>query len=352
MLNPIRWLMGKFSIDMGIDLGTANTLVYVKDEGVVLSEPSVVAVQRGTTEVLLGGEAVGNRAKEMLGRTPANVVAIRPLKAGTITSFDITEKMLRYFIQRVHNRHHWVKPQVVISVSSGITAVERRAVISSAERAGARKVYLVDQPTAAAIGAGLPVTEPQGCMVVDIGGGTTEVAVLSLGGVVQSQCVRAAGDDFDQAIIRFLKDEHGLVIGPQMAEKIKINIGSVAPMEQEYSMAVRGREVMNGLPRETTVTSDQVREALQGPVREIVEAIKATLEKTPPEISADLVERGILLCGGGALLKGIDRVIHEETQLQVTVADEPLSCVVEGTGIFLENLDLLEGVLNQEEEMG
>ncbi len=352
MLNPIRWLMGKFSIDMGIDLGTANTLVYVKDEGVVLSEPSVVAVQRGTTEVLLGGEAVGNRAKEMLGRTPANVVAIRPLKAGTITSFDITEKMLRYFIQRVHNRHHWVKPQVVISVSSGITTVERRAVISSAERAGARKVFLVDQPTAAAIGAGLPVTEPQGCMVVDIGGGTTEVAVLSLGGVVQSQCVRAAGDDFDQAIIRFLKDEHGLVIGPQMAEKIKINIGSVAPMEQEYSMAVRGREVMNGLPRETTVTSDKVREALQGPVREIVEAIKSTLERTPPEISADLVEKGILLCGGGALLKGIDQVIREETQLEVTVAEEPLSCVVRGTGVFLENLDLLEGVLTQEEEMG
>lgn len=351
MFRPLQWLLGKFSVDMGIDLGTANTLVYVKDEGVVLSEPSVVAVQRGSNEVLLDGMAVGERAKEMLGRTPANVVAMRPLKAGTITSFDITEKMLRYFIRKVHNGHHWVKPQVVISVSSGVTMVERRAVISSAERAGARKVFLVDQPTASAIGAGLPITEPQGCMVVDIGGGTTEVAVLSMGGLVQVECLRLAGDDFDAAIIRHLKDVHNLHIGARTAENIKVNIGSAAPMEQEFSMEVSGREMVVGLPKKVIVGSDEVRAAIQEPLSKITDAIRKTLENTPPEISADLVETGIHLCGGGALLRGIDKVISEQTGLKVTVAEDPLTCVVRGTGVFLENLHLMEGLLQRQEEI-
>jgi len=351
MFRPLEWLTGKFSIDMGIDLGTANTLVHVKDEGVVLSEPSVVAVEKGGKEVLLNGMAVGEKAKEMLGRTPADVVAMRPLKAGTITSFDITEKMLRYFIRRVHNRHHWVKPQVVISVSSGTTMVERRAVISSAERAGARRVYLVDQPTAAAVGAGLPVAEPQGCMIVDIGGGTTEVAVLSMGGIVQADCVRVAGDDFDESIIRHLRNEHGLLIGPQTGENIKINIGSAAPMEQEYSMEVRGRDMVLGLPRSVIVGSDEVRHALQEPIHKIVDAIKVTLEKTPPEISADLVESGVMLAGGGALLRGLDQVIQDQTQLKVACAEEPLLAVVRGTGVFLDNLHLMEGVFQNQEQV-
>jgi len=349
-MKPFEWLMGRFSIDMGIDLGTANTLVCVPNEGIILQEPSVVAVKKGTNEVLLDGDAVGLQAKEMLGKTPGNIVAIRPLKNGVIADFEITEKMLRYFIRKVHERSYLVRPRIVISIPSGITAVEKRAVINSAERAGARKVYLVSEPMAAGIGAGLPIYDPVGNMIVDVGGGTTEVAVISLFGLVTSKSLRVAGDEMDQSIINFLKQKQSLIIGDQTAERIKIAIGSAYPQDQEVEMEVAGRDVRNGLPRRTVINSEMIREALAEPVKAIIQTIRATLETTPPELAADLVTNGVTLAGGGVLLRSIDRRIEEDVQLPVRIAEAPLECVAKGTGEFLNRLDRYSKVLESSED--
>lgn len=330
-------LMGLFSNDIGIDLGTANTLVYVKDRGIVLREPSVVAVQAGTKRIL----AVGEEAKRMLGRTPGNILAIRPMKAGVIADFEITEAMLRYFIKKVHNRRKMVRPRVIISVPSDITEVEKRAVKDSAVHAGAREVFLIEEPMAAAIGVGLPVQEPAGNMIVDIGGGTTEVALISLAGIVFSRSVRVGGDAMDECIAQYMKRVYNLLIGERTSEEIKITMGSAYPMEDETTMEVKGRDLVAGLPKTITVTSAEVREALQEPVSAIVDAIKITLERCPPELSADLVDRGMVLAGGGSLLKGIDKLIAEQTGLPVHIADDPLSAVAEGTGVVLNELNFL-----------
>src|SRR6188474_477333 len=297
VFKPLEWTFGRFSVDMGIDLGTANTLVTVRGRGIILNEPSVVAVRKGTNEVLLGGMAVGNAAKAMLGKTPGSIEAIRPLRHGVIADFEVTEKMLRYFITKVHEGRHFVKPQVVISIPTGITAVERRAVIHSAERAGARRVYLIDEPMAAGIGVDLPVTEARGSLIVDIGGGTTEIAVLSLAGAVVSTSLRIAGDEMDDAIISHMRRQHSLLIGEQTAERIKLTIGSAWPMEQELSMEVKGRDSVSGLPRRSTLTSIEIREALSHPVRLICESIRGILEEAPPEISADLCDTGVTMVG-------------------------------------------------------
>jgi len=327
-----------FSTDIGIDLGTANTLVFVRDRGIVLREPSVVAIQTGTSHVL----AVGAEAKRMLGRTPGNITAIRPMKDGVIADFEITEAMLRYFITKVHNRRHGIKPRVIVAVPSGITEVEKRAVKDSATHAGARDVYLIEEPMAAAIGVGLPVQEPAGNMIVDIGGGTTEVAIISLAGIVLCRSVRVAGDELDEAIIQFMKRAYNLEIGPRMAEDIKIKIGSAYPLEQELTMETRGRDLVAGLPKALTVTSEEIREALQEPIKTIVESIRMTLERCPPELSNDLVDRGIMMAGGGSLIRGLSNLISEETGLPVHVADDPLSAVANGTGVVLQELGFLE----------
>src|ERR1700678_1721812 len=319
-------IFGLFSNDIGIDLGTANTLVYVKDHGIVLREPSVVAVQAGTTNVL----SVGDEAKRMLGRTPGNIVAIRPLKDGVIADFEITEAMLRHFIAKVHNRRKMVRPRVVIAVPSGITEVEKRAVKDSALRAGAREVHLIEEPMAAAIGCGLPVQDAAGNMIIDIGGGTTEVALISLSGIVFCRSVRVAGDELDEAIIQYMKRAYNLMIGERTSEEIKIKIGSAYPIEKETTMEVKGRDLVAGLPKTLTITSQEVREARAEPVQVIVESIRITLELCPPELSADLVERGIVLAGGGALLRGLDKMLAEETGLPVHIAEDPLSSVAEG----------------------
>jgi len=333
-------LLGLFSNDIGIDLGTANTLVYVRDRGIVIREPSVVAIQAGTNRVL----AVGEEAKKMLGRTPGNIVAIRPLKAGVIADFEITEAMLRYFIRKVHNRRMMVRPRVIVAVPSGITEVEKRAVKDSATHAGAREVYLIEEPMAAAIGVGLPVQEPAGNMIVDIGGGTTEVALISLAGIVLSRSVRVGGDEMDEAIVQYMKRVYNLMIGERTAEEIKIAIGSAYPMGEETNMEVKGRDLVAGLPKTLTITSEEVRDALQEPISAIVEAIRITLERCPPELSADLVDRGLVLAGGGALLRGIDKLIAEQTGLPVHVAEDPLSAVAEGTGVVLHELNFLRKV--------
>ncbi len=341
--------LGVFSLDMGIDLGTCNTLVCVKGQGIVLNEPSVVAVKKGTTRVLQDGNAVGLVAKEMIGKTPESIEAIRPLKNGVISDFEITEAMLAYFIRRVHGRSHFVGPRVVIAVPSGITGVEKRAVLDSAERAGARRVYLVGEPMAAAIGAGLPVTEPTASMIVDIGGGTTEIAIISLADVSQSRSVRVAGDDFDEAIIGHLKRNYNMAIGESMAEKIKIQVGSAAPFaESEPTMEVRGRDMISGLPRKTSITAGEVREALQDPVRQIVEAVTQTLEKAPAELSADLVENGIVMAGGSSQLRGLTQVLSNATGLTVKLADDPLTCVARGTAVYLENLELWKDTMESD----
>ena len=337
-------LFGVFSNDIGIDLGTANTLVYVRDRGIVLREPSVVAIQTGSNRVL----AVGEEAKRMLGRTPGSIVAIRPLKAGVIADFEITEAMLRYFIRKVHNRRKMVRPRVIIAVPSGITEVEKRAVKDSASHAGAREVYLIEEPMAAAIGVGLPVQEPAGNMIVDIGGGTTEVALISLAGIVFSRSVRVGGDEMDEAIVQYVKRAYNLMIGERTAEEIKIAIGSAYPMDDETSMEVKGRDLVAGLPKTLALTSEEVREALQEPISTIVEAIRITLERCPPELSADLVDRGLVLAGGGALLRGLERLIAEQTGLPVHVADDPLSAVAEGTGVVLHELNFLRKVAGTE----
>ena len=332
-------ILGWFSVDMGIDLGTCNTLVSVRGEGIILNEPSVVAVKRGTNRVLNHGNAVGWEAKEMLGKTPGSISAIRPLKDGVISDFEITEAMLSYFIRKATGRSRLVSPRVVIAVPSGITTVEKRAVLDSAERAGARRVYLVEEPMAAGIGAGMPIAEPTASMVVDIGGGTTEVAIMSLADIATCESVRVAGDDFDEAIIQHMKKTYNLTIGEQTSERIKIEIGSAAKVEEDTTLDVRGRDNMSGLPRKLEVSSEEIREALQGPVKAIVAAVKRTLERAEPELAADLVDNGICLVGGGALLRGLDVVIKEDTGLDVTIADDPLTCVARGTSIYLENLE-------------
>jgi len=331
-------LLGMFSVDMGIDLGTCNTLVCVKGEGIVLNEPSVVAVRRGTNQVLRGGNAVGHVAKEMLGRTPGSITAIRPLKDGVIADFDITEAMLGYFIRKVHGRRRFVMPRVVIAVPSGITAVEKRAVYNSAERAGARRVYLVEEPMAAGIGAGLPIGEATASMIVDIGGGTTEVAIMSLADIAVVNSLRVAGDEMDAAIIAYMRRKYDLMVGSQTAEQIKIQIGSTAPLEEEMSMEVRGRDIVGGLPKRAVVTSQEVREALAEPVAQIGDCVMRTLEAAEPELAADLVENGIHLAGGGALLRGLEKKLAELTGLPVKVVDDPLCCVARGTSVYLENL--------------
>jgi len=319
---------------MAIDLGTANTLVFVKGQGIVLSEPSVVAINKDTGKV----RAVGVEAKSMIGRTPGNIVAIRPMKDGVIADFETTEEMLRYFIQKVHNRRRLVWPRVAVGVPSGITAVERRAVTESAMQAGAKKVYIIEEPMAAAIGAGLPVQEPQGCMIVDIGGGTTEVAVISLGGIVFSKSVRVAGDEMDQAIIQHLKRTYNMMVGERTAEEIKIAIGSAYPLKEELEMQVKGRDQVMGLPKVITITSEEIRESLREPVSAILDAVRVTLERTPPELSADIVDRGVVVAGGGALLRGLDQLLAKETGLHVATAEDPLTAVVLGAGRFLDEL--------------
>lgn len=333
-----------FGKDMGIDLGTANTLVYVRGKGIVVNEPSVVAVNTNTNEVL----AVGNEAKEMIGRTPGNIIAIRPVKDGVIADFAITQAMLRYFIDKAYTRSLFgPKPRVIICVPSGVTEVEKRAVVEAAIAAGARdrEAYLIEEPMAASIGAGLPVEEPTGSMVVDIGGGTSEVAVISLGGIVTSTSLRVAGDDLDAYIAAYIKKEYNLAIGDRTAEEIKLTIGSAYPKDVLEEMDIRGRDLVTGLPKTVTITSDEMLKAIHDPIHEIIDTIRQTLEATPPELAADVMETGITLTGGGALLSGLDRLIAEETGMPVNIADEPLNCVVKGTGIVLEKIDKLKGVL-------
>ncbi|MCX7713736.1 MAG: rod shape-determining protein [Chthoniobacterales bacterium] len=340
-------LLGFFSNDIGIDLGTANTLVYLKDHGIVLREPSVVAVQQGTNKVL----AVGDEAKRMLGRTPGSIVAIRPLKDGVIADFEVTEAMLRHFISKVHNRRRMVRPRVVIAVPSGITEVEKRAVRESAIHAGAREVYLIEEPMAAAIGVGLPVQDAAGNMIVDIGGGTTEVAVISLSGIVFSRSVRVAGDELDEAIAQYLKRAYNLMVGERTAEELKIKIGSAYPLEKEVTVEVKGRDMVAGLPKTITISSQEVREAMAEPIATIVDSVRITLERCPPELSADLVDRGFVLAGGGALLRGLDRLLAEETGLPVHVAEDPLSAVAEGTGKVLSEMKFLRALAANEKHL-
>jgi len=345
-------LFGWFSVDMGIDLGTCNTLVCVRGEGIVLNEPSVVAVRKGTNKVLNNGTAVGWAAKEMLGKTPGTISAIRPMKDGVISDFEVTEAMLAYFIRKVTGRSRLFAPRVVNAVPSGITAVERKAVFESAARAGARKVYLIEEPMAAAMGAGLPVGEPTASMIVDIGGGTTDVAIISLAGMVTCESLRVAGDEFDEAIINHMKKQYGLMIGEQTAERIKIEIGSAAPLQKELTMDVRGRDAVQGLPRKVVVSSEEIREALLEPVGQIVEAVLRTLENADAELSADLVDNGIMLAGGGAMLRGIGKVIEDRTGLSVRIAEDPLTCVARGTAIYLENLEEWKATMDTDLDEG
>lgn len=330
--------------DMAVDLGTANTLVYVRGRGIVLNEPSVVAVNQDTGGIL----AVGIEAKKMIGRTPGNIVAIRPLKDGVIADFDTTERMLRYFIQKVHKRSYLAKPRIVVCVPSGITGVEQRAVKDAGYAAGARKVYIIEEPMAAAIGAGLPIHEPTGNMVVDIGGGTTEVAVISLGGIVTALSIRVGGDELDQSIINWVKREYSLLLGERTAEEIKMAIGSAYQLANEYDAEIRGRDLATGLPKTITVTAAEIRKALEEPVNAIVNAVKGTLDKCPPELSSDLMDRGIVLTGGGALLKGLDERLRRETGMPIHIAERPLDAVVEGSGKCIEEFEALEKVLISE----
>ena len=332
-------LLSFFSSDIGIDLGTANTLVFVKDRGIVIREPSVVAIQGGTKRIL----AVGDEAKRMLGRTPGNIVAIRPMKSGVIADFGITEEMIRYFISKVHSTK-LVKPRVIVAVPSDITEVEKRAVQESAKHAGAREVFLIEEPMAAAIGVGLPVSEPAGNMIVDIGGGTCEVALISLAGIVYARSVRVGGDAMDECIVQYMRRVYNLMIGERTAEEIKITIGSAyapANKEDEQTLDVKGRDLVAGLPKTLTVTSEEIRDALQEPVSAIVDAVRITLEKCPPELSSDLVDRGLVLAGGGSMLRGLDKLIASQTGLPVTLADDPLTAVAEGTGVVLNELNFL-----------
>ncbi len=336
----LRSIFSVFSNELAIDLGTANTLVFAKNKGIVVSEPSIVAINKVTGKV----EAVGKEAKEMLGRTPGNITAIRPMKDGVIADFEVTEKMLTYFIQKAHNRKVWVAPRIVIGIPSEITQVEKRAVKDSALRAKASEVFLVDQAMAAAIGAGLPVIEPSGNMVVDIGGGTTDIAVISMAGIVYSSSVRVAGDEMDEAIIKYLRKKYNLLIGERSAEQVKMEVGSAYPLEKPMTMEIKGRNLIEGIPKTLVVTDEEVREALEETVGILVNAVRVALERTPPELSADIVDRGIVLTGGGALLKNLDKRLREETGLPVSMSEDPLSSVVLGTGKMLEDLRLLRKV--------
>jgi rod shape-determining protein MreB and related proteins len=339
LTKQIGNLLGTFSSDIGIDLGTATTLIYVRGEGIVLCEPSVAAIYKNTGECL----AVGEEAKRMLGKTPGTIVAIRPMKDGVIADFDVTEEMLRQFIRKAHpKRTLFFGPRIVVAVPSGITEVEKRAVKDSALRAGAREVIPIEEPIAAAIGVGLPIAEPQGSMIIDIGGGTTEIAVISLGGIVHAKSIRIGGDEMDSAIIEHMKKNYNLMIGERTAEEIKIKVGSAWPADEELTIEVRGRDLITGLPKFIKANSDEVKKALEAPLREIIEAAKVTLERTPPELAADLIERGIVLCGGGALLRGLDKLISEETGLACFVADDPLTAVALGTGKILEEPKFLK----------
>ncbi len=334
---------GKFSQDIGIDLGTANTLVYTRQKGIVINEPSVVVINTKTNQVL----AIGNDAKRMVGRTPAHIVATRPLSDGVVSDFEVTEQMLKYFIEKVHQESFTLfpRPRVVIGIPSGVTEVEKRAVEDATMNAGARQVFLIEEPMAAAIGARLPVQDPQGSMIVDIGGGTTEVAVISLGGIVASRSLRIAGDELNQNIIQYARKEFNLLLGERTAEEIKIAVGSALKPNQQLIASMRGRDLLSGLPKEIVVNDDQIREALQRSVRIIVNNIRDTIEETPPELVADIMHRGIMLAGGGALLRGLGTLIAEQTEIPVHVADDPLTCVVRGTGFVLEDLELLKDVL-------
>lgn len=327
-----NYILGLFSNDMGIDLGTATTLVYVKGEGIVLCEPSVVAIDKNTNKVM----AVGREAKHMLGRTPGDILAIRPMKDGVIADFEITEAMLRHFIEKAQHRRVLAKPRMVIAIPSGITEVEKRAVRESAERAGAGSVYLIEEPKAAAIGVGLPIQEPLGNMIIDVGGGTTEIAVISLGGIVFARSIRIGGDEMDQSIIEYLKKTYNLMVGERTAEDIKIKIGSAYPLDEELSLEIRGRDLVAGLPKTITITSEEVRDAMRESIRAILESVKIVLERTPPELAADLIEHGIMMAGGGSLLRGLDSLISEETGLPVHIAEDPLTAVAMGTGKVLD----------------
>jgi rod shape-determining protein MreB len=330
-----------FTRDIGIDLGTANTLVHMKGKGIVLREPSVVAINNHTGDVL----SVGLDAKNMIGRTPGNITAIRPMKDGVIADFQVTQGMLKYFIRKVMGNNKLLRPRVVVCVPSGVTEVEKRAVIDATLQAGAKEAYLIEEPMAAAIGAKLPVEEPSGSMVVDIGGGTSEVAVISLGGIVVSRSLRIAGNELDDAIVHYVKKEYNLMIGERTAEDIKIRIGSASPLEPEININISGRDLVTGLPKDISISSKEIREALSEPVNAIVDSIKYTLEKTPPELAADIMERGIMLTGGGALLKGLDKLILKETGIPVNIAEFPLDCVVLGTGRVLDEIEVLRNVL-------
>ena len=340
--NPISAFLGLFSHDVGIDLGTANTLVMVKGRGIVIEEPSVVAIDRVSKKIL----AIGAEAKRMVGRTPSSIVAVRPLKDGVISDFHVTERMLHYFIRTVHERFGFgiPRPRVVVGIPSGVTEVEKRAVHDATLNAGAREAYLIEEPMAAAIGAGLPIMEPAGCMIVDIGGGTTEVAVIALGGIVVSTSIRTAGDEMDQEIINYSRPVHNMAIGERMAEEIKIAAGSAFPLEEEETVEIRGRDLATGLPKAVEVSTIEIRDALSGPVSAIIEAVRSTIEITPPELVADLMFRGIALAGGGALLRGLDRRLQQETKFPVYVAEDPLTCVVRGTGEVLEETRMLAKV--------
>jgi rod shape-determining protein MreB len=339
-VNVMAGILGWFSNDLAIDLGTATTLVYVRGRGIVLNEPSVVAIEKKTENLL----AVGVEAKKMLGRTPGNIVAIRPMKEGVIADFEMAEKMLRHFITKAHNRSTFVRPRIIIGVPSRITQVEQRAVRDSAELAGAREVYLIEEPVAAAIGAGLPITEPSGNMVVDIGGGTTDIAVLSLGGIVYSESVKVAGDRMDDAIMNYVKKKYNLLIGDHMAERIKVEIGSAYPFEERKEMMVKGRDLISGIPRTLVLNDAEIREALVEPISTIINAIKVALENTPPELAGDIIDCGMVLTGGGSLLRGMDIRLREETGLPIITVDDPLTSVVLGVGKILDELDLLRKV--------
>ena len=340
-MSVIKKIIGKMSHDMGIDLGTANTLVYTKGDGIVLREPSIVAIDQKSNQTL----AVGSEAKRMLGRTPGNIIAVRPLRDGVIANFDVTETMIRYFIEKVHKRAWFINPKIIIGVPSGITEVEKRAVLDAAMHAGASEAYLIEEPMAAAIGAGLPVSEPTGSMVVDIGGGTTDVAVIALGGIVVSKSIRVAGDKMDAAIIGHCRDNYRLLIGERTAEEIKIKIGNAFNEPVEETMEIRGRDLVTGLPKIFTISSSEIREALSETVKTIISAVRDVLEITPPELSSDIMEKGICLAGGGALLKGLDKQISKETDIKVYVTEDPLSCVAYGTGKALEEIHILKKVL-------
>jgi len=337
---------GKMSHDMGIDLGTANTLVYIKGEGIVLREPSVVAIDQKTNSTL----AVGNEAKQMVGRTSGSIIAVRPLEDGVISNFEVTETMIRYFIEKIHNRKRFLNPRVIVGVPSGITGVEKRAVLDAIVHAGAREAYLIEEPMAAAIGCGLPVSEPTGSMIVDIGGGTTEVAVISLGGIVVARSVRVAGDEMDQAIIDHCRENYRILIGERTAEDIKLSIGSASLVDgfDEETIEIVGRDLVTGLPKNFTLTSTEIRESLSEAVNSILNAIRGVLEQTPPELSSDVMEKGLMLAGGGALLKGLDKFIEREIYIKVNIAEDPLSCVAYGTGKALEEMDILKKVLFME----